>query len=117
MGRLAFDAAEVAVSRFNRFGVRLEPRESIEQPPMLLRANQGSIVMLTVDLDEQRTDLLQERHSARLVVDKGAGFSVARLHTPEDDGAVGVDAVLVQEFEDSVVGRRLEDGRNLSTFG
>src|ERR1044071_1132927 len=43
--RFAFYAPQVAIARFDRLRVRLKPSECVEQPAMLLRADEGTVVV------------------------------------------------------------------------
>ena len=61
-----------------------QPAESVEQPAMRRHVHQRAIIVLTVDLHQQRAQVFQHLHAHRLVVDEGAGAPVAKLRAAQD---------------------------------
>ena len=59
--------------------------------------DQRAVVVLAVDFDQRRAELLQHLHADRLVVDEGAGAAVGELHAAQDQLVVVVDAVVGEE--------------------
>jgi hypothetical protein len=70
--------------------------------------DQGAGVVLAMDLDQRRAQLLQRLDADRLVVDEGAGAAVGELHAAQDQRLVGCDFDAVGQPPRGMAGRHLE---------
>ena len=82
----------------------IDPPERIEQRAVAARVEQPAIVVLTVNFDEQRTDLAQQRDRDRLIVDAGAAAAIG-AHCAADDQR------LARVGRDFAFGEQSGDGR------
>ena len=64
---------------------RVDPAEGVEQGAVAARVEQAAIVMLAVNLDEQRAELAQQAGRDRLVVDEGAAAAVGLDDAADDE--------------------------------
>ena len=79
--------------------------------------DQGAVVVLAVDLDQERADLPQQRHRDRLVVDEGAAPPVAALDPAQDQFALAGDAAFAEQRPYRVAGGEVEDRRHVTLLG
>ena len=69
----------------------IEPSEGIKQGAMAARIEQAALVMLTVDLDQRRPDLAQQRRRHRLVVDISAAAAVRLDGAADEERLAGLE--------------------------
>ena len=93
---------------------RTEAVEGVEQRPVPGGFDEGTIVVLAVDLDQGLPHLFQQLHADGGVVDQRAGAAVGALHPPQDQGVAPLDAVGGKEGKDGMAGAGLEDGGHLA---
>ena len=73
--------------------------------------DQRAVVMLAVDFDQSRAEAFERLHADRLVVDEGAGLAVGELHAAQDQGVLGLDAVLLQQRPGRYAGAAIRTSR------
>ncbi len=78
------------------------PAEGIEQAAVGGDVDQRAVGMLAVDLGQRTGDLAQQVEAHRLVVDGGAARAVGILDAADDEFALGIDALLLQDGEGRV---------------
>jgi len=121
LGAMGFDLGRARLPRFpqpcNLGGVRLEAAEGIEQAAMGRHIHQRALVVLTVDLDQRRTQRFQRLRAHRLIIDEGAGAAIGELHAPKDQLVLGRDVVCRHQRTHRVVLWQLEGGGHLPLGG
>ena len=76
--------------------------------------HQRAVVVLAVDLDQRRAELLHDLHAHRLIVDEGAGAAVGELHAAQDQFVLGGDVVGLEHGLRRMLAGKLEDGDHLA---
>ena len=95
-------------------GVAFERTEGVEQAAMRGGVDQCAVVMLAVNLDQHRAQLLHHLHGDRLVVDEGAGAPVGELDAAQDQLILGRNIVGGQNGAGRMLLRHLEHGDDLA---
>ena len=77
---------------------------------MAAGVEQAAIVMLAVDLDQQRAELAQQRDRSRLVVDERAAAAVGADDSADDErlARLARQAVLGEQAERGMIRRQVE---------
>ena len=96
---------------------RLQAGERVEQPAVGRSVDQRALVMLSMDLDQRRPQLLEDLRAHRLVVDEGARAAVDKLDPAQDQLVLGRDVVLAQQRARRMSRRQLEGRRHLPLLG
>ena len=88
----------------------VDPAIGVEQGAVAARVEQAAIVMLAVDLDQQRAELAQQAGRDRLIVDEGAAAAVGLGDAADDERLAGlaVEPVLGEQGQGGMIGRQLE---------
>ncbi len=94
-------------------GAGLQPAEGVEDGAMGFGVDEGSVVVLAVDLDQTCPDRLQNLHADGLVVDERTGAAVRKLQAPQDEVSVRGQVGVGGNPSGGVAGRCVEDGRHL----
>ncbi len=68
--------------------ITFQPAKAVQQLTMALRINQGAVIMLSMNLNQQFSDLPQQTSTHGRVIHKRTGTSIRRLNTAQDDVAV-----------------------------
>ena len=76
--------AAPATARSTAAASASRPPKASSKRAMRRGIDQSALVVLAVDLDQRRAELLQRLHAHRLVVDEGAGAPVGKLHAAQD---------------------------------
>ena len=88
---------------------------------MCRRFNKGPIIVLTVNFHQGGTERTQHLHANRLVVDEGAGATVGKLNTADNQlvfgGRIGDQIVVGQEPPRRMFLGEVESGNDLALFG
>ena len=92
VGRLRCRAPRLP-QRCDLGGVGLQRAEGVEQTAVGGGVDQRALVVLAVDLDQRRAELLHHLHAHRLIVDEGARAPVGELHAAQDQFVLGGDVV------------------------
>ena len=100
--------------RLQRRDLFLQPGKGVEQLPVRRGVDQRALVMLAVDLDQDRADRFQGLHADRLVVDEGAGAAVGKLHAAKNHFAGIVEAVFGKDLCGRMALGDVESGRHLA---
>jgi hypothetical protein len=85
---------------------------AVQQCRMRRRLRQTHLIVLPLNLHQQRRRTPQQRHPDRLVVQIGAGLAVGRHHAAQHQLVLGVHAVLVQKCRQGLVVTRRETRRH-----
>jgi hypothetical protein len=85
----------------------------IKQRTMRRCVDQRPVIVLPVDLDDQRADGLEEARRYRLVIDESPCPPVGKLHAAKDDLGVVGDVILPERRSRRVVLGKLKDRNNL----
>src|SRR5688572_10132229 len=72
---------------------------SIDEVAMPTRIEQGTFIVLTMNLDQRLPDLPQKLHADADVVDKAPATAIGALHAAQDHAVLGGDAILGKEGE------------------
>ena len=78
------------------------------------RFDEGTFVVLTVDFDERRAKDAQYLHADRLIVDKGAGTAVGKLHPAQNEFILGAEAVVGKKRARRMVLADFKSGNHLT---
>src|SRR6185312_5698625 len=69
---------------FDIRGLVLKPSKCIKKPTMRRRVDQGTLIVLAMDLDQRTPELPEHLHADRLIVHKGTRAAIGKLNTAED---------------------------------
>ena len=86
----------------------LEPAVGIEQTALGRRIEQGLLLVLAMDLDQQLADPAQQPAADRLIVDERPRAAVGGEHAAQHQVVLGLDAVLAEQRRRRRVGGRRE---------
>ncbi len=109
--------AQLVPQQLDRIRLALEPAESVEQRPVGRRVDQGTLVMLPMDLDQRRAENFQCLHADGLIIDESARAAVGELHPAQDQLVVGLDIVCRHQGAHRVDARQIESGGHLPLVG
>ena len=111
-GTLCVPPAAIAFAEIDRFVG--EPRKGVEQHPVGVGIDQRPVIVLAMDFDQQLPHLAHQLHADGLVVDIGTGAAVGGLNAAEDQVAIVVDAIALQQRSGRMAVTDVEDGGHLS---
>ena len=103
--------------RTNFRNLRLMSAEGIEQAAVRAHIDERAVGVLTVDFGKRHRDLTQQIEAHRLVVDRRAAWSVGILDSADDEFAISIDPLLLEEGEGRVVSRQRKSGGDNATLG
>jgi len=120
-GAVVFDRNLAGTALFPKPGdfrrVAANAAVGIEQRAMSCGIDKGAVVVLAVDLDKSRTERAQHLHADGLVVDKGAGAAIGKLHPAHDQLTVTAEIVIGQHPERRMAFGEIERGNDLALLG
>jgi hypothetical protein len=88
--------------------------EGIQDRPVRHRIDQGTIVMLAMDLDQARANGFEHLNADRLIIHKGAGAPVGHLNAAQDQVAIHIDIGFRGNPAGRMIERTVEDSRYLT---
>src|SRR5271166_1251949 len=84
---------------------------------MCSRLDEGAFIVLTVDFDQRGAKRAQYLHADRLMVDKGAGAAVGKLHPAQNELVLAAQAVVDKKRARRVVLADFKSGNHLTLLG
>ena len=112
-----FALAPLRPQRGDRGGLPFDAAIGVEQSAMRGRFDEGALIVLTVDFDERYAKRAQDLHTDRLIVDKGAGAAVGKLHPAQNELVFAAQAIVGKERARRMVLADFKSGNHLTLHG
>jgi hypothetical protein len=84
---------------------------------MRSRLDEGAFVVLPVDFDEGSAERSQHLNADRLIVDKGAGATVGKLHPAQNELVLAAQSIFRNKRARRMVLRNVERSNHLALLG
>ena len=98
------------VKRAKIIGTVGQSAKSIQKRAVRIGIHQRTVIMLAVDFHQKLARLPHELHTDRLVVDRGLGPSVGRLHPAENQVAILIKIAVPEQLAHLVIGTHIKHG-------
>jgi len=77
--------------------IPFQTTKAVQQLAMAFRINQRTVIMLTMNLNQQCSDLPQQASAHRRVIYKRTGTTIRRLHAAQDDVGVMFQIIFLKK--------------------
>ena len=105
-----------AIARAHVIRLRDKAAMRVDERAMRIRIDERAFVVLTMDLDEFAPDGAQRLRRRRLVIHKGAGAAVRRLHAAQHQLVLARQSEFARRKMRGMIRRRIERRRHLALF-
>lgn len=79
--------------------------------------DEGAFIVLTVDFDECGAERAQYLHADRLIVDKGAGAAIGKLHPAQNEFVLATQAIVGKKHTRRMILADFKSGNHLTLLG